>query len=542
MGKRRGAGKNRGKGRRVMTVTEDQSAASVGEVAAAAAGQPPPKKKRVAAHSDVPACAPAVAAAAAPTQADSAAAAAAAPFFERAPRFAVKTVQTHDPASLEELRKPVKQTLDPDQHGPSLTAGEILAYLNNTANSDSGVLAQQLMAWLIHPVSIEKFVGKCWERRCLLLRRGASAPKYYSGLFSLRELRGILTQSPLQYGKDLDITQYSIDSGRKTLNASGVAVPDTAWRAFDKSGFSLRFTRPHVHHRGLWQLLAQLEEFFGCGVCGNAYATPAAADSATPRQGFAAQFSEVEVFVLQVEGTAHWQLYAPSSVDALHPRRASPDLHQKSLGEPFLDVTLQAGDLLYVPSGVIFQTRNVSTSDPGLELRLSTGAGMTYRDLVAAALPRALDIASEEEAMLRRKLPRDFLSYMGVSFSGGDVVTAPPLGLPPSLREEYSTKAEGTLKERKAARATFQTQLNTLCEKVLAVLPLDTAADQLAKQQLTDFRLPPAFSAAQLKGCHHGKGVKEELVINEERYLQHPQASLRATESLAACLWRLVPC
>ena len=120
--------------------------------------------------------------------------------------------------------------------------------------------------------------------------------------------------------------------------------------------------------------------------------------------------------------------------------------------------------------------------------------------------------------MLRRKLPRDFLSYMGVSFAGGDVVSDPPLGLPPALREEYSKKAVGTLKERTAARAAFQTQLNSLAEKVLAVMPLDTAADQLAKQQLTDFRLPPAFSAAQLRGCHHGKDVKEQLTIDEERY------------------------
>ena len=79
-------------------------------------------------------------------------------------------------------------------------------------------------------------------------------------------------------------------------------------------------------------------------------------------------------------------------------------------------------------------------------------------------------------------------------------------------------KAVGTLKERTAARAAFQTQLNSLAEKVLAVMPLDTAADQLAKQQLTDFRLPPAFSAAQLRGCHHGKDVKEQLTIDEERY------------------------
>ena len=83
---------------------------------------------------------------------------------------------------------------------------------------------------------------------------------------------------------DLDITQYSAETGRKTLHSSGLASEDTVWKSLE-SGYSLRFSRPHVHHRGLWALLAQLEEHFGCGVAVNAYVTPAAADAgASARQ------------------------------------------------------------------------------------------------------------------------------------------------------------------------------------------------------------------------------------------------------------------
>ena len=522
MGKRRGEGKNRGKGVRKMTVTEpDDTAAAAAPAAAApdAAAQPPPKKKKKKTHAREAGAAAKVSASAAvaSTAASAAEMAAAAPFFNKAARYAVEAVAAQEPASLEELRKPMKLSLSADELPTVPTARQAFAYLDGEAARDSNVLGRQLFAWFVHPLPVAKFAKKCWERRCLLLRR---TPGYYEGLFGLTDLRAILTNSPLQYGTDLDITQYSVETGRKTMNSTGLAQPETVWRAFESGGFSLRFTRPHVHHRGLWQLLAHLEEHFGCGVCINAYATPAAIDSATPRQGFAAQFSEVEVFVMQIEGTAHWRLHAPTTVDALHPRRPSPDLHQKTLGEPFLDVTLKPGDLLYIPSGVIFQTRNESTTDPGLELRLSTGAGMTYRELIAAALPRALDIASQEEAMLRRKLPFDFLSYMGVSFAGGGAVTAPPVGLPPSLREEYSTAAEASLKQREDARAAFQTQLGGLAEKVLAVLPLDTAADQLAKQQLTEFRLPPAFSTAHAEGMQSGPGVKEAVTINEDSWVR----------------------
>ena len=248
--------------------------------------------------------------------------------------------------------------------------------------------------------------------------------------------------------------------------------------------------------------------------------TPCCRCAATPRQGFAPQFSEVEVFALQLEGSAHWRLYAPASVDDLHPTEPSHDLHQKSLGEPFLDVQLAAGDLLYIPSGVIFQTTNPSTTTTGLELRLSTGAGMSYRDLLASALPRALDLAASEDVTMRRALPSDFLSYMGVSFAGGTVAAPPPAGLPPALHEEYSVAAKDEMRRRAEARTAFQQQLTSMSEKVLAALPLDTAADQLAKRQLIDYRLPPAFSRRQLRGCHHGPGVKEQVVINEGSWVR----------------------
>ena len=38
--------------------------------------------------------------------------------------------------------------------------------------------------------------------------------------------------------------------------------------------------------------------------------------------------------------------------------------------------------------------------------------------------------------------------------------------------------------------------------------------------QLTDYRLPPAFSRRQLRGCHHGPGVKEQVVINEGSWVR----------------------
>lgn len=61
----------------------------------------------------------------------------------------------------------------------------------------------------------------------------------------------------------------------------------------------------------------------------------------------------MDAFVLQVDGSKRWRLY-----DALieQPR---PDMVFKpaprDIGEPFADFVLEAGDLLYLPSGIIHE-------------------------------------------------------------------------------------------------------------------------------------------------------------------------------------------
>ena len=65
-------------------------------------------------------------------------------------------------------------------------------------------------------------------------------------------------------------------------------------------------------------MVALLEEYFGCGGGCNAYLTPAHC------QGFAPHFDDVDAFILQVEGTKRWRLYAPRSTP--HPSCRSPGL------------------------------------------------------------------------------------------------------------------------------------------------------------------------------------------------------------------------
>ena len=66
-------------------------------------------------------------------------------------------------------------------------------------------------------------------------------------------------------------------------------------------------------------------------------------------QGFAPHYDDVEVFILQLEGKKHWRLYEPRTDAEKLPRFSSPNFSQAEMGDPCMDVVLEAGDMLYFP-------------------------------------------------------------------------------------------------------------------------------------------------------------------------------------------------
>lgn len=108
-------------------------------------------------------------------------------------------------------------------------------------------------------------------------------------------------------------------------------------------------------------------------------------------QGFAPHFDDVDVFVVQAEGRKRWRVYAPLPHAAL-PRVSSHDFPNtpEAIGEPLLDVTLQPGDLLYLPRGTIHQAEALP-GQHSLHLTLSANQRKTWLDFLAAATQVRID-------------------------------------------------------------------------------------------------------------------------------------------------------
>lgn len=151
---------------------------------------------------------------------------------------------------------------------------------------------------------------------------------YFSGWLHTSDIESFVSGQSMQYGTDLDVTNYvnkrrvtfnpappppppvsgkTGAGGRKRSAASAadgadappatdggaVVTPKFVWEKF-RQGCSLRMPCPQKYSDPLHRLLSALEEEFGCMVGSNVYLTP-------PRnQGFAPHWDDIEAFLLQV--------------------------------------------------------------------------------------------------------------------------------------------------------------------------------------------------------------------------------------------------
>ncbi|KAF4523338.1 hypothetical protein B566_EDAN013523 [Ephemera danica] len=320
---------------------------------------------------------------------------------------------------------------------------------------------REMLTWIIHPVSIEDFFSATWEKRPLHIAR--EHLKYYEALPNTEILDTMLRKNKMLFGKNVDITSYT-NGERKTMNPEGRASPMEVWD-FYKKGCSVRILNPQTFNVKIWTLNSMLQEYFGCFVGANIYLTPPGT------QGFAPHYDDIEAFVLQLEGKKHWRLYSPRCEEEQLPRYSSDNLSEEDIGDPIMDVVLEAGDLLYFPRGTIHQANALKDSH-SLHITISCYQKNTWADLIEMVLPRAIEIATAEVPELRQGLPRDFLQYLGVAHC-----------------EKKATDPR---------RNEFMNKLKRMMEKVFSKAPVDATADQFGKKFLND-ALPPVLTKNEFR-------------------------------------------
>lgn len=325
--------------------------------------------------------------------------------------------------------------------------------------TDSTEEGLKVFKWMIAPFDVDDFFKNIWEKKPLHISR--AKPGYYKEIITTPIIDDMLRNEHIQFTKNIDITSY-VDGKRETHNPEGRAHPHTVWDYYS-NGCSVRLLNPQTYIPKLHLLNATMQEFFNSFVGANAYLTPP--DS----QGFAPHYDDIEAFILQTEGKKHWRIYKPLNDEEELPRLSSKNYEQHEIGEPILEVTLQAGDLLYFPRGYIHQGVTVEV-EHSLHLTISMYQKHSWADLFEKLIPAAVQLAIRENKDLRRGLPFDLYDHFGLVHSDSET----------------------------PRRLEISRMIKSLLEKVQEAVPeiIDDAVDQMHKDY-QHAALPPVLNDAE---------------------------------------------
>ncbi|KAA3673276.1 bifunctional lysine-specific demethylase and histidyl-hydroxylase NO66 [Paragonimus westermani] len=329
------------------------------------------------------------------------------PVFKQHIKTQVDPVETRLSRGIEHSKHSV---LTPTGAGPVIVKSTQSAKPNDQSSaeveftpnalSDPVLMGEQILEKLLTPITVKDFFRKYFEKNPLLIQRNS---EFCNDWLSTKDIDFVLLNRRVMFTEHLDLASY-LDGERYTLNPAGRAFRSIVWNHYN-TGCSVRLLCPQVFFHHIRYRLSLLQEFFGSFVGANVYLTP------PKSQGFAPHYDDIEAFILQLEGSKHWRVYAPRDSAEKLPRVSSPNFTEDQLGEPLLEVDLKPGDLLHLPRGYVHQAR--TTEDHSLHITISTYQKHTWGDFLSKLLPVALQSAMENDVNFRKGLPVGFLRHVG---------------------------------------------------------------------------------------------------------------------------------
>jgi ribosomal protein L16 Arg81 hydroxylase len=244
-------------------------------------------------------------------------------------------------------------------------------------------------AKLIAPVSTETFFSEYWERKPLIVHRNDA--NYYGDTLTLEDFDRHIASSPA-YVKTAEATTKT---NTRTEVDSTKGVEDLLAQMW--SGSTLVLDQLHKREPKLGHLCRVLQRELGYAFQTNCYLTPAQG------KGFTPHWDNHDVFILQVLGSKKWKVE--------HDRRRLPGRADNMKEEEervvredaCFSFTLERGDLIYIPRGVVHAAE--CGAEPSLHITLGLHP-RTWEDLLNSAIS---DFISQDES-LRFALPPGFMT------------------------------------------------------------------------------------------------------------------------------------
>jgi len=266
---------------------------------------------------------------------------------------------------------------------------------------------------VLEPMSTDTFMQTFWERQPLHVDR--QQPGYFASLLSSERIERLLSSLPFRFPDAQLVRAEEPIATEHYLDESGKVLP-LRFLQHHHDGATMVLSQLHQRVEGLATLCRRMQAVLDMSCQANAYLSPAA------QQGFNAHYDAHDVFILQVEGSKTFQFYAGGPELPLRGDTFDASIHYP--GAATERVTLQAGDTLYIPRGVMHDAR---TTDNLRSLHITLGV---TPDTLLATLQEALSAAATDEIALRRAVTGR--SLPGLSHAGLSHAGLSPEGLSPA--------------------------------------------------------------------------------------------------------------
>jgi ribosomal protein L16 Arg81 hydroxylase len=275
----------------------------------------------------------------------------------------------------------------------ALRAGQFKA----EAAGDSPRWEEDALGFLTAPVTPEAFLESYYEQKPLINIR--NEPDRYADLLTLDIVDHFINSADLREGL-VDLTNNRNRIERNDYIDEDGRISRAIVAEEYLNGATIVLPQLHDSIFGLGEFCRALEEVLTCHMQTNIYLTPQVTEEGTANQGFPPHYDNHDVFVMQISGSKAWRVYGTAVATPFRGERFELGRHEA--GEVTQEFTLNAGDCLYLPRGIMHDAENVG-EEPSLHITVGM-ITKTWADLMLEAVSE-LALSSPD---FRRSLPAGF--------------------------------------------------------------------------------------------------------------------------------------
>ena len=246
---------------------------------------------------------------------------------------------------------------------------------------------------LIQPISIKDFEANYWEKQVLHIQR--DNPDFFSSLFSIEDLDKVLEYNRPQgvslkvvkSNQPMNPTVYENQDGSLNLNQLYTAYAD---------GYSILINGIQRYWNPIKSLTENIRQQISHSASANLYLTP------ENEKAFSPHYDSHDVFAIQISGEKHWILYDDTHFKTPLLNSYQPTFQREQLTGA-REITLCAGDILYMPRGVPHEAYTTDKSSMHITIGINSTQWIDF-------ITKSLLNLSQKHIELRKALPVGFLN------------------------------------------------------------------------------------------------------------------------------------